>query len=268
MYEGMQLEIPFQNAGFRVCRSARKKPIQSVSPLRYPGGKTRAVKFITRLFPKDITRLCSPFLGGGSIELKCASNGIAVFGYDAFLPLVDFWDTLLERPEELAEAVAKEYPLPKERFYLFQKTQSKAPTRLERAAIFYILNRSSYSGSTLSGGMSPGHPRFTESSIDRIRNFYNPNLHVEHADFRESIARHEDSFLYLDPPYLIKNNLYGKNGNTHKGFAHEDLRDILKERDSWILSYNNSETILDWYGEYEILFPDWKYGMSKDKKIP
>ncbi len=269
MNEGMQLRIPFRedtDAEYCHYRPRNGESIQAVSPLRYPGGKTRAVKLITRLFPSGISRLCSPFFGGGSIELKCASKGILVFGYDIFQPLVDFWSVLLDRPEELAEAVEREFPLPKDRFYHFQKIQSQLPTKLERAAVFYILNRSSYSGSTLSGGMSPGHPRFTKTSIDRIRHFFNPNIRVEHADFRESIARHADSFLYLDPPYLIDNHLYGKNGDTHKNFSHEDLRDTLKGRDSWILSYNNCDTILKWYSEYEILFPDWKYGMSKNKE--
>ena len=33
-------------------------------------------------------------------------------------------------------------------------------------------------GFTISGGMSPGHPRFTKSSIDRLRNFNIKNIGV------------------------------------------------------------------------------------------
>ena len=43
------------------------------SPLRYPGGKTRGVEFITRFFPKNLDKLLSPFFGGGSIELCVAA---------------------------------------------------------------------------------------------------------------------------------------------------------------------------------------------------
>ena len=28
-------------------------------------------------------------------------------------------------------------------------------------------------------------------------------------------------FMYLDPPYDIKDNLYGKKGSMHKGFDHD-----------------------------------------------
>ncbi len=45
------------------------------SPLRYPGGKTRGVEFITQFFPKNLDKLLSPFFGGGSIELSVAAKG-------------------------------------------------------------------------------------------------------------------------------------------------------------------------------------------------
>ncbi|MCW5908547.1 MAG: DNA adenine methylase [Chitinophagales bacterium] len=154
----------------------------SRSPLRYPGGKTRGVEFITRFFPKNLDKLLSPFLGGGSIELATASKGTKVYGYDMFSPLVEFWQCLTTQPKELAEEVEKYFPLSKSDFYQLQQTQTKFKTKLERAAVYYVLNRSSFSGATLSGGMSPEHPRFTETSIERLRLFYNPNIKVQKAD--------------------------------------------------------------------------------------
>ena len=236
------------------------------SLLRYPGGKTRAVNLLLTLIPKNTNELCSPFLGGGSIELACTSREIKVYGYDIFTPLIEFWECLLENPNKLADEVEKYYPLPKKKFYELQKIQTSLNTKLERAAVFYVLNRSSFSGSTLSGGMSPDHPRFIRSSIQRIREFYNPNIEVKKMDFKESIHLHPNVFLYLDPPYLIKNNLYGKNGDAHKNFDHIRLFEILNNRNNWILSYNNCQEILELYKDYRILFPVWKYGMSNDKK--
>lgn len=233
--------------------------------LRYPGGKTRAVKLIISLIPPNITQLCSPFIGGGSVELACATRGITTTTYDLFLPLVEFWQHLLSEPERLAREIEKYYPLPKAQFYELQKIQHNLDTRLKRAAVFYVLNRCSYSGATLSGGMSPDHPRFTNSSIQRIRDFHNPNIQVHQMDFQDSIPLHKDTFLYLDPPYLIKNSLYGKNGNTHRDFDHEALLYLLRKRNGWILSYNNCSEILEMYTDYKILFPIWKYGMSNDK---
>ena len=237
----------------------------SRSPLRYPGGKTRAIDYITSFFPKDIKQLISPFLGGGSIELTTAANNITVYAYDAFSPLVEFWQCLLEQPHNLANEVEKYFPLPKEDFYTLQQTQTAFTTKLQRAAVYYVLNRSSFSGSTLSGGMSPEHPRFTQTAIQRLRDFHNPNIIVKQADFKISLEEHASVFAYLDPPYLIKSKLYGKNGNAHKNFDHEGLAALLRKRDGWILSYNDCDEIRSLYEGFYLLVPNWKYGMSNDK---
>lgn len=241
------------------------KTITSRSPLRYAGGKTRGVKTIMQFIPDDVV-ICSPFLGGGSIELACASRGMRVYGYDNFRPLVEFWQCILENPSQLASMVKKYHPLPKDMFYELQKSQGASKSKYERAAIFYVLNRSSFSGTTMSGGMSPGHPRFTKSSITRIQNFKADNLSVLQADFKESIPKSKECFLYLDPPYLLNQRLYGKRGDMHAGFDHKGLAEILNKRDRWVLSYNNSKEVRDMYGNYEIRYPKWNYGMSTDKK--
>src|SRR5574338_1142976 len=226
------------------------------SPLRYPGGKSRAVKIISKYIPKNTTALCSPFFGGGSVELACAQNGIRVYGYDSFESLVDFWQLLLSNPKKLANNVQKYRPLKKEKFYDLQKIQLESKSKLERATVCFVLKRTSFSGSTLSGVMASGgphnHPRFTKSSIDRLRKFKIKNLTIQLADYKKSIPRHKNMLLYLDPPYLIQSKLYGKKGDLHKNFDHIGLAKILKKRNSWILSYNNSKEIRELYSNYTI----------------
>jgi DNA adenine methylase len=234
------------------------------SPLRYPGGKNRAVKPICQCIPANEKVLCSPFFGGASVELACSTR-MEVRGYDAFGPLVDFWNVLLSDPNRLADAVTRYYPLSRTKFYNLQKIYMNLENQMDRAAAFYVLNRSSFSGTTLSGGMSPNHPRFTLSSIQRLRDFDVSNFNVKKADFTESIAKNADAFLYLDPPYLNGQTLYGLKGDTHKGFDHKTLADMLSKRGRWILSYNDCKTIREYYKDYQILDIDWTYGMSKSK---
>ena len=73
------------------------------SLLRYPGGKTRALKHIIPYFPKNLTEIVSPFFGGGSIEIHYASQGVRVHGYEIFEPLVNFWQQVLENPKRVAD---------------------------------------------------------------------------------------------------------------------------------------------------------------------
>lgn len=235
----------------------------SKSPLRYPGGKSRAVQQILPFLPEKPGVLVSPFLGGGSVELAAAGLGWKVLGFDLFQPLVDFWQQALTSPQELADEVSKYYPLAKDRFYQLQQTTFT--TQLEEAARFYVLNRSSFSGSTMSGGMSPGHERFTPSAIERVRRFAADNLWVERADFSKSIMQNRNAFLYLDPPYYSASRLYGKRGDLHEGFFHQGLCNLLKARGNWLLSYDDCPQIREMYAGYRIVPLSWTYGMSADK---
>ena len=265
------INAPFNRVASRVIKAdahakqeLRLPSVFPRSPLRYPGGKSRAVKKIYSCIPANETILCSPFLGGASVELACSTR-MEVRGYDAFSPLVDFWKMLMEDADKLADAVAKYRPLSRTKFYNLQKIYVGLESRLDRAATFFVLNRSSFSGTTLSGGMSPDHPRFTKSAIQRLRDFKVENFTVEAADFKDSIAANPDAFLYLDPPYLNGQTLYGLKGDTHKGFDHETLASILNGRDRWVLSYNDSKVIRDTYKDYQILDISWSYGMNSSK---
>lgn len=244
------------------------------SPLRYPGGKTRAAKYIATFIPNDAKELCSPFLGGGSVELTIAARGTKVYGYDSFQPLACFWQHLLRTPMALS-MLADSYRtnedglrgLTRIDFLRFKKDLREEPaTTLLDAAKFYALNRSSFSGATLSGGYSKqaAYKRFTDSSIERIRDFEVENFKVECLDFKKSIPKHPDAFLYCDPPYMLEknNNLYGNRGSTHSNFDHEGLFTLLNKRKGWLLSYNNSPQIREMYKDYEIFEAHWAYGMK------
>lgn len=224
--------------------------------MRYPGGKSRAVKLILSYFPKHISRVCSPFLGGGSIELVLAQKGVEVYAYDYFKPLIEFWQELLEHPRQLAKSIRRYYPLSKKKFCSLQKEYSSIKTKQERAAIFFVLNRASFSGATFRGGMSPGHPRFTKRCIEQLAGFSIHYLHVQYMDFKESIAKHTNDFLYLDPPYYSKATLYGSPDNDDR-FDHVSLASILKKRKRWLLSYNNCAYIRKLYQGYQIIPLQW-----------
>lgn len=264
------LQLPFEKIAAHLMGEPQEEFIKLPkeyprSPLRYPGGKNRAVKSIYSVIPESETKLCSPFLGGASIELACTTR-MEVYGYDIFEPLVAFWQELVERPLELAKRVWSYHPLTRTKFYNLQKRYMHLTDKLERAAAFFVLNRSSFSGTTLSGGMSPDHPRFTPSAIHRVEMFQAYNFKVECEDFRNAIPKHEDAFLYLDPPYMNGQALYGVRGDTHRGFDHKALAELLYKRDRWIMSYNDCDEIRTLYKDYVILSVEWIYGMSKNKQ--
>ncbi|MGO9122873.1 MAG: DNA adenine methylase [Desulfomonilaceae bacterium] len=186
--------------------------MKSISPLRYPGGKSRACKKFLKYLPEYIDSICSPFYGGGAFEIHCLRNyQIKIFGYDLSEPLVAFWSCLIQDPERLARIVTKYLPVvTKEQFYRLQRTFRQIEDSWERGAAAYILNRTSFSGTMESGGMSPleddgRNGRFKESNVRFLNNFRVPEgmLSVQRLSFEKSIVLHPESFVYADPPYLV-----------------------------------------------------------------
>ncbi|MDO5760038.1 MAG: DNA adenine methylase, partial [Bacteroidota bacterium] len=80
----------------------RKYKRYTGSPLRYGGGKSLAVGYIIELLPDNITKVISPFIGGGSVEIALSKElGINVIAYDVFDLLVNYWQMQLKNPNRL-----------------------------------------------------------------------------------------------------------------------------------------------------------------------
>ena len=250
------------------------------SVLRYPGGKTRAVKIILPMIEaQGATTLISPFFGGGSVELAWAHRNPAgqVQGTDLYPPVATFWQYALTDPSALAEMVQPQHPISKTEFYELQKRLHTLKGG-ELAAAFYVLNRASFSGSTMSGGMSPGHTRFTQSSIERLRSFRAPNVTVAEGNVFDVLSKLESRSptnlaVYLDPPYRLDDSvLYGEQGSTHRRFDHEALASHCQRLAALghrlLMSYNDDPSIRALYKGFEIAQAAWAYGMKNVSGTP
>lgn len=90
----------------------------SKSPLRYAGGKSKAIKQILEYLLPMIKekRIISPFFGGGSLELYLSQHlNFEVIGYDIFEMLTNFWNILITRKDEFVEEL-KKFQINKEEF--------------------------------------------------------------------------------------------------------------------------------------------------------
>lgn len=247
-----------------------------MSVLRYPGGKTRAVKGFKREIDErgyDTSTIISPFFGGGSFELHMRNkHGSKIVANDKFEPLANFWSCTKEHREELVKEVEKLKPLSKARFLEIRKELLDTKIdKITRAAYYFAVNRSSFSGSTCSGGFSKQaeNKRFNGNAIGRLAKIDLDGVEVSCLDFVEFLEKQDDeTFIYLDPPYnLVKQSkLYGNNGDLHDKFDHEGLRKVLDKKKNWMLCYNDCEYVRELYKEYEIVEVSWSYGMNKSKK--
>jgi DNA adenine methylase len=252
--------------------------IKNISPLRYPGGKTRACKIIDEIIIKyfnldNFNILLSPFFGGGSFEFYFQNKyGYKLCVNDKFTPLYNFWNQVKINKYELCNELKKIKIITKEDFTNYRKTILELNNNILQQAIqYFIINRCSFSGATLSGGFSEeaSMKRYTTSSIDRIETLDFNNIDIYNYDFEYFINTYSNdkSIIFLDPPYYLDKNskLYGNDGDLHNNFNHEKLFNVIKLKKNWIITYNNCDYIKNMYKEYIILNVNWSYSMNKTK---
>jgi DNA adenine methylase len=246
--------------------------VTNSSLYRYAGGKNRMKKDLIKIIRDvnpGIEYIVSPFWGGGSTEMLMASEGIKVQGYDIFRPLADFWEILMEEGgQRLADAAEKHFPLVDSDHYKSFLPGLDSEDRFERALSFYISIKGSYSGKI---GCSTVRSRaeFRLVGVDKLRNFYAPNVSFSYGSCFDTIPKHKNDFMYLDPPYYeTVSHYYGKDGALHKSFDHEEFCDTLKQhKGGFVMSYDNSDAVRSLYdGWTEFRYLTFPYQMSGTKR--
>ena len=79
------------------------------TPLRYPGGKSRACTKMDVYFPdlRDYNEYREPFLGGGSVAIHITKKypHLDVWVNDLYEPLYNFWRVLQDQGQELCDSL-------------------------------------------------------------------------------------------------------------------------------------------------------------------
>lgn len=261
------------------------KRMQKVSPIRYPGGKTRAIGLITQYLPDEVPKkILSPFAGGASLEIAWAKNLDVdeVVACDVFWPLVNFWNHILSDPKQLADRL-RTYKLGRSNYMSYRQELKDAYEGkikiddLTYAAHFYHNMQLSYGPLFLGWpGKKYKNPDETTSNdyqkiCDWVESFSCPKLKVEHITFEKSLDKYNEHYVYADPPYLLGYDsdvfrpMYpNQKGENHKNFNHELFKDMMRERNTdWMVSYNDCGTIRTWFEGFEFQFPKWQYSLQQ-----
>ncbi len=242
------------------------------SPLRYPGGKSRAVDRISALIPV-FEEFREPFVGGGSvfIRLKQKFPHKKFWINDIYEDLAVFWQQNQTNPEKVVKKIREwkdEFSDGKKLFYYLRENKAGFD-KLEIAAAFFVFNRISFSGTTEAGGFSVQayEKRFTDSSIERLNKIPQvlQGVKITSSDYEKIVsAEGENVFLFLDPPYFSATNsaLYGKNGKLHKSFDHQRFAEVLQKcPHKWLLTYDDSPFVRELFSFANILNWNLTYGM-------
>ena len=205
-----------------------------VSPLRYPGGKSRiAGQLLLTAQPWQMDSFVEVFAGGASVGLSFLNAGRIrnLVLNDADPDVYAFWKTVLYEPDYLEQKVMEAVPSRELFFRAKEALKQELPDR-ERAWHFFLVNRTAFSGIQMANPMKDIAARWNPGAlvgrIERITSMkgriklYN----MDACDFLEQYAYWTDrTTLFLDPPYYGKGSqLYP---HAYDGEGHVLLADMV-----------------------------------------
>ena len=245
--------------------------------LRYPGGKSRAVAKMDPYFPdlRNYEEFREPFIGGGSVAIHITKKypNLKIWVNDLYEPLVNFWKNLQssgDNMKDLLSDLKSKNNTPDKARVLFNDAKvsinDKNQNGLERAVAFYIVNKCSFSGLTESSSFSPqaSNSNFSIRGIDKLPEYSKliSNWKITNLSYEFLMEEGENAFVYLDPPYDIKDNLYGRKGSMHKGFDHDKFATDCDACNLYqLISYNSDQLVKDRFKNWNAAEFDLTYTM-------
>ena len=247
------------------------------TPLRYPGGKSKAVTKMDPYFPdlRYYNEFREPFLGGGSVAIHITKKypDLTIWANDLYEPLVNFWQQLQMFGTELKNALADlksihNDPVSAKTLFLSSKVKvgDISVNNFDRAVAFYIVNKCSFSGLTESSSFSPqaSNSNFSMRGIEKLPDYSQliSKWRISNFSYDYMMDGNRNVFMYLDPPYDIKDNLYGNKGSMHKGFDHDKFAADCDNNDmDQLISYNSDQLVKDRFKNWNAAEFDLTYTM-------
>ena len=229
------------------------------TPLRWPGGKSRACVKMDPYFPdlRNYNEFREPFLGGGSVAIHVTKKypDLKIWVNDLYEPLVNFWQQLQMFGDDLKDNLLdlkSKNNTPDKARELFLKSKDRVNdqtlSNLDRAASFYVVNKCSFSGLTEISSFSPqaSTGNFSVRGIEKLPEYSKliVNWRITNYSYDYLLDGDTTAFVYLDPPYDIKDNLYGRKGSMHKGFDHDKFAaDCNANNMDMLVSYNTDQLV-------------------------
>ena len=247
------------------------------TPLRYPGGKSRAVTKMGQYLPdlREYKEFREPFLGGGSVSIYLSKMypNLSIWVNDLYEPLVNFWLSIQNNGEELYKDIRdlkEKHPNRDSARELFNDSKEiindEEESNQDRAVAFYIVNKCSFSGLTESSSFSPqaSESNFSMRGIEKLIGYQEiiTDWKITNTTYEDLLTNWQDAFIYLDPPYDIKDNLYGRKGDIHKRFDHDKFaEDCDRHTADMMVSYNSSQLVKDRFKDWTAAEFDLTYTM-------
>lgn len=214
----------------------RFKLKKQVSPLRYPGGKSKVLDLLASYLSEEKKTFVDVYCGGGSVGLSLLLSGVVehLVMNDLDKGVYAFFHTVLTAPETLIQKIRTVVP-DRELFFYYQEMVKKDYEEfpeLERAFGFLVVNRLAFSGiwnaNPTSNLLQRWNPKVLEKRIWNIweRREQITLLNEDALKVIEEYYWDETCTLFIDPPYYVAwdKKLYH---HCYQEEEHQKLADLL-----------------------------------------
>jgi len=243
--------------------------MKSVSPLRYPGGKTalaEALRAILKLNDLEGCTIVEPFAGGGGASLALLFDGAVtnIVLNDLDTAVSSFWWAATHRHNQLRELI-RMVPITVAQWKKQRKRyRDETRSRFDRGFAAFYLNRCNRSGIIKNGGCIGGleqtgdwalDARFNRTTLierlDKVAE-YRKHIRIRNRDACRVITvnKREKRFFFIDPPYYHKGQELYLNSLDHD--YHERLAVHLQALNSmnWVVTYDDCPEIRKLYRDW------------------
>ena len=275
----------------------------SITPLRYPGGKTWLIPYINKFLEFHSISpgtIIEPFAGSASVTIGLLSSNLMKTGIicEKDPLIIAFWNSALNHNAELCESVLN-LDVTMDTWWDFKRYIAPESSlhygTVDLATAFIFYNRTNYSGIINAGPIGGKSQKSSyklscrfnkERIIAKIKHLeaYSGRISVVSDDGIELIRRYQkraeadDLFFYIDPPY------YGAGKVLYRDYfrdtEHTELAKTVKTLNSpWLVSYDENEFIRQLYAgsESNYVYTDYQAGhlrrgvremLFSNRKIP
>ena len=239
------------------------------SPFRYAGGKFYARKLIIEHIPEHAYYI-EPFAGGASVffaKNKVGGNWLNDIDKD----LVNCLTIIRDYPDQLIKKLEGEQAT-KER-HVYYKNEYKPKTKLERAARWFYLNRTSYSGIMNAQNCYWGYgEKYSMRPENWPRNILRTSAKLQGVkltslDFEDVIEQSPNgSFMFIDPPYFNadQDKFYVHSFKKEDHFRLSQTLQKHRNRFKFLLTYDNSPKVRELYNWVHAMHEkEWNYTINR-----
>jgi len=250
--------------------------------VKYQGGKSRELKTITKMMPKEFNRVVEPFCGGAALSFSVGKPAVLC---DTNADIINLYHAMADNQglrrmcNYVRDMKMKEHDELEEMYYdarnYINQPIDRTSVQWHRAQCYVTVRQLCFSGMeryNKSGEFNVpfGHYKKFACNLkyDNSGEYWDMlrQSTIIHGDFELALNEaKDDDFVFIDPPYLDRLGYHSGDGGDD---VHSRLVARLKDAPfKWMIVHSDHDFYREQYKDFNIYTKDFQYAQrfGKDK---